>query len=102
MIGGHFIVERPSEDGLSKEEWEFTIIDLMVVVDAYRQMTRKTRRHKFQTDKVYSRLTGGRSSYREMLLEEDVPTPPDVFEEALEKVRSMVKVGLWKRDFKKG
>lgn len=94
----HFTVERTSLAALSREVWSFMIIDEMVVLDEYSRQSRETRRHKFRADERYVRLAGAHS-YSKVLSEDEVPTPEDVFDEALATARAQLKVGLWRRDF---
>ena len=91
-------IDRPAEDSLSQHVWIFTLVDNMVVLNTYQYRIRETRRHKFKVLKVYNRLHHRRFD-NFAISEEDVPTPEDVFNEALEQVRSQLAVGLWQRDF---
>ena len=92
-------IDRPAEDNLSKHVWVFGVIDNMVVLNTYQFMIRETRRHKFKHRRFYNRI-GPRMSWSPISVsEEDVPTPEDVFNEALEQARSQLAVGLWQKDF---
>jgi len=88
-------IERPGSDGLSNEVWGFTILDAKVVLDTYARQTRPTKRHKFRPEAIYSRLQRRESD----LTEDRVPLPDGLLDEALEKARAQMTVGLWKRDF---
>jgi len=89
-------IERPIDD-LSKELWVFGVIDNMVVLNAYSLLVRASRRHKFKAQKAYDRY----SNRYDKIKEDEVPTPEDVFDEALAQARSQLVVGLWHRDFKR-
>jgi hypothetical protein len=73
----------------------------MVALDIYSLEKRESRRHKFRPVESYTRLGAHHFAHDARLSEDDVPTPEDVFEEALDKAREQLKVGLWKRDFKR-
>jgi hypothetical protein len=91
-------VERPSADGLRRERWRFIVFDAMVVLNWYARESRPSKRHKFRSEVSYERLYGGRVIVGR-LDESEVPTPSEVMEEALDRARGMLQVGLWKRDF---
>lgn len=93
----HIFVKRTHEDGLTQEIWGFAVFDFFVCLDAYSKLFRKTRRHKFEAsnENRYSRLHDRDTK----MTEADVPFPKDVQDEAREQVVSLVRVGLWQRDY---
>ena len=95
------IVVARAESDLVRHVWFFAVIDNMVVLDSYNHEARASRRHKFRPTRSYGRLGTHRAFEDARMSEDDVPTPKDVFDEALDKARAQLKVGLWKRDFKR-
>lgn len=97
-------VEIPSEDGLGRELWAFYLIDNHLVLDEYLLQTKPSTRHrKFETVKVYERLTGSTGNYSQsqLVAEENVPWPSFVLVEAKRKFCEQISVVRWKTDLKR-
>lgn len=78
-------VTRESEDRLSAEEWKFGIgvknDVIMLNFNRYAKMSRPSTRHKFRADKLWDRYD--QRSYHSNLTFRDVPSSPDVIDEAM-------------------
>lgn len=71
---------------LSKSVWEFTYIERMgVVLDRFYYLTRESRRHKFKSEKYWTRLSENRNSN---ITRPRIPT--HVANKALEDIRNQV------------
>lgn len=85
-------------DELTKEEYGFYLFDdkLTLYLDVYRIWKKETPKHKFRIIKQYCRLDH-RSSWRPDNVElKDIHLTEDIKTEALDKLRSMIKVDTWK------
>ncbi len=85
-------------DELTKEEYGFYLFDdrQTLYLDVYRVWKKETIKHKFKIIKQYCRLDH-RSSWRpDNVKVEDIRLTDDIKNEALDKLRSMVKVDTWK------
>lgn len=74
-------LEKFSPDGLSGVRWRFYLLnERLLVVDAYEEITRATKRHKPQTNRSWSRLFSRDSR----ITKAEVPLTPEVMAEAKE------------------
>ncbi len=80
------VVRQADPKSLTQERWDFWYSDRShaLVLDAYRQMSRQTPRHKFTTTALYERITQNNPENWQVRLikEEDVPLPMDVMDAA--------------------
>lgn len=95
-------VVRKSDD-LNQEVWDFSILtnlsdEIRIKLFNYEKQERKTKRHKFRTipgqwyDRFKSSKTYTPANYTIAL--ENVPLPPDVLEEAKQKLISNITFDL--------
>ncbi|QNR70489.1 hypothetical protein IAQ67_28685 (plasmid) [Paenibacillus peoriae] len=89
------LIERLSDDKLSKEEWKFYITDhsrgdgVKALLSQYTFSTRQSTRHKFKPVKMYEGNRPG-SFGRDRISKEDIVTPDDVFAEVKERIISNI------------
>lgn len=97
-----FEVRYEAFDGLSQQTWRFVGIDDFVVLDAYREEERQTRRHAFKPIRVYQRiLSDYTQNVQSRLTESEVPIPANLWEDARKELMSKIRFGLWS-EFQKG
>ena len=98
MNSDRITVQRLTHDELAGREWVFWYFDdyNVLIIDQYRVIERKSKRHKFVASEAYARL--GRS-YDYTVKEEDVPLPPDVAKEALDQYVARMRVTRWSDRF---
>lgn len=95
----NFTVERESPSGVRLQLWGFWIVishqgRVHCVLDHYVESTRMSRRHKYRPLVRYSRI-----DRRENSIElRDLPQPPDVYNEAFQKVADSIQVVVWPGD----
>lgn len=83
-------IERKIDD-LTTEMFYFWLNDLVLILDSYIVVKRKTKRHKGEILKKYDRLRGREST----LSETDVPFTEEIKQQAIEYVTSKLSVKLW-------
>lgn len=77
----YITLEKFSPDGLSGVRWRFYLLnERLLVVDAYEEFSRESKRHKPRTDRFWSRLNGRDSR----ITKAEVPLTPEVMAEAKE------------------
>jgi hypothetical protein len=91
-----FVVERVSEDNLSRVIYRFYCSDLVTYLDEIIEESRPTRRHGWKGQTVYSRLyfyRGTSNTQSSARVEPEVPE--DVISEAVALIRSRVAFKKW-------
>jgi hypothetical protein len=77
---------------LSEQEYYYINIDNSFILDSYHLYVKETKRHKFQTKEVYSRLSSRDSSIKN---ESEVPNPPsdqEVMDAFIANIKENIKV----------
>jgi len=49
-------INHPSDDFLKMQSWDFILLDNLLVLERYAELSKKTKRHKYNVDKIYKRL----------------------------------------------
>lgn len=96
MMNHDVTVSLESPDGLSKEQWLFSLWNETFYLDWYAFYRRASKRHKFQVEAEYRRLNDRRNL---SLPFDKVPLYGTITTSALEQFKSRLKVSReeWKR-----
>ena len=85
-------IERQSEDQLTRESWDFCLIDdCILYLHYYSLQSRPTRRHGWKVECQYNF-----QNHRDSIHIDKVPKPESVVQEAIQKATSQLRVE-WSR-----
>ena len=90
------IVRHQLDDKLTRQVWTFWLAGVDVYLNRWAFETRQSTRHKWRTQRSYSRLRCAFPDQGGVRIREEVESPWDVVEEAYDIFRSRLNFKKWK------